>query len=687
MNGQTSIFPEQQIHEYTTHESAWRYLRGEVFPRVWSKLKPPPRILISEWADRNRTITYGAQPKKWESEFIPYTIEPMNAFLDSDTERISCVKCNQSGGTEFSLSVVGYYIAHRPTDIILFQPTDKLSKSFANDKVNTLISDTPVLSEIVGEVKTRDKNNKTLEKRFHGKHLFIAGANSRASFRQIWGEIIIKDDLDMWPPYLKGEGDPGRLADARAETFTYSRKIGNISTPTDDGTSRIQQEWETSSQGSYYIPCPKCGFWQVILFSHRSVFNYLPHGRLAFDNEHGAEPQWAYYECGNESCKFKMEEWMKEDIVLRGKYIHRFPERRKHRGFQWNRLISPFSTWQKIAGEFLAAQGDKDQLKVFVNLALGEWFQTIKMQSIDPTGLSERIEVDYKARVYEEVPGEKRTARVNHKYAVPMSGFIIVISADVQDDRIETKVKAWGLNDESFLIKRQILRGSPSRSDVWSKMDDVIEEEFYHASGLYIRPRCVTIDIGGHFTNQTYAWIDRARRRGRNVFGIQGKSNTTTTRLIVDKISTNNKFRLPVIVSGVDTAKELVRQRLIDYDQTKAQMHFCDDVGSEGDDAVIEYFKGLVAEEQASILNRQTGRVRYEWRVRKGFKRNEPSDLENYNLAGFLVMQLNMKLEYQKFVAKVAAHKAAPDAPVMQQKSNAHHRPKRSGYDPKKYER
>jgi phage terminase large subunit GpA-like protein len=684
LNAQTSIFPVEPPHEYETHTSALQYFKGVVLPRVWGKLRPPVRMLVSEWADKNRTITYGAKPMKWDSKFVPYTIEPMNAPLNSETERISVVKCNQSGGSEFSLSVVGFYIVHKPTDIILFQPTDKLSKSFANDKVNTLIADTPSLSSIVGEVKTRDASNKTLEKRFHGKHLFIAGANSRASFRQIWGELIIKDDLDMFPPYLKGEGDPGKLADARAETFTHTKKIINISTPTDDGTSRIQQEFEASSQAHWHIKCPKCGYEQVMLFSDRSVFNYLPHGRLVYDKESGTEPKWAYYECGNEKCKFEIQEWMKTELVQNGRYIHRYPERLKHRGYQWNRLISPFSTWQKIASEFLAAQADKDQLKVFVNLALGEWFHTMKMQSIDPTGLTARVEEDLNARVYEPVPESKRSVRVNHKYAVPMNGIIVVVSVDVQDDRLEAKVKAWGLDEESFLIKRVILRGTPSRSEVWSRLDELIDEEFYHQSGIYLKPRAVTIDIGGHFTNQVYAWIRRKRDSGRNVYGIQGRANTSTVRLIVDKVSTHNRYRVPVIVCGVDTAKEIVRRRLVDYDQTKAQMHFCDDVGHESQEALIDYFKGLVSEEQATILDRRTGRVRYEWHIRKGYKRNEPSDLENYNLAGLLVMGLNMKLEHKKLQERIMLHNQNPDEP-MQQRKTKQERKARPSYDPKNW--
>jgi len=178
--------------------------------------------------------------------------------------------------------------------------------------------------------------------------------------------------------------------------------------------------------------------------------------------------------------------------------------------------------------------------------------------------------------------------------------------------------------------------------------------------------RALTIDVQGHFTDTVISWIRRKRDLGKNVFGIQGKANTTTTRMIVDKISDNNRLSVPVILCGVDTAKQIVRQRIVEYDKTRAQLHFCDDIGVETKDGLIEYFKGLVAEDRIDIQDRRTGRVRYEWRKRKGQKANEPQDLENYNLAGLYVMNLHMtmKNEFRKFQEKLAAMKRRPDTNV-----------------------
>lgn len=686
MTRHPNIFPDLTTpieHDYITDPSGMAYLR-EMLSRTWAKLKPPTRLTPSQWADSNRYITYGSQKGPWRTSFVPYIKEPMDRAIEPDVEEESIIAPNQSGKSEFGLCIIGYYAEHRPTDMAVYQPTADLAKKFANDKIDPLIMDTPSLLAIFGTVKSRDKKTKTLERRFLGNHLFILGANTKAAFRQLWAEVIMKDDYDAWPAEIKGEGDPGKLADARAESFPHTKKIINISTTTKDGESRIQRKFMDSSMAFYHIKCPHCGMWQVLLFSDRSVFaDMVPHGRLVYDTENGLEPRWAYYECGNSQCTERIiEEWRKPGLIRGGKWIHMHPERRKHLGYQWNRLVSPFSGWQNIAAEFLAAQGDRDALQTFVNLTLAEWFTAQRVQSIDPTGLSERIEKDREAKVYEEVPPQVRSrmVRVNHRYSVPMAGFVIVISVDVQDDRLEAKVKAWGLNEESFLIKKVVLRGSPARMETWNKLDELLDEEFYHAAGFTLRPRITTIDIQGHYTDQVYAWILRKRASQRNVLGIQGRGNTeTTTRMVADKIHTNNKLKVPVILVGVDTAKEIIYSRLVDYDQTRAQMHFCDDLGSEGSEVVADYFKQLTAEEQAKVLNRRTGRTRSEWRLRKGHKRNEALDLEVYNLAGFHALNLNMKLEHKKFLQRIAETKEMESAPVQQTKPT---RPRRTGGDP-----
>ena len=39
------------------------------------------------------------------------------------------------------------------------------------------------------------------------------------------------------------------------------------STPTADGESRIQAAWNTSDQREYFVPCPLCNHFQILVFS------------------------------------------------------------------------------------------------------------------------------------------------------------------------------------------------------------------------------------------------------------------------------------------------------------------------------------------------------------------------------------------------------------------------------------
>ncbi|EEX75303.1 hypothetical protein GCWU000323_00552 [Leptotrichia hofstadii F0254] len=84
---------------------------------------------------------------------------------------------------------------------------------------------------------------------------------------------MLADEIDRFPSNVKDEGDTLNLAIERTKTWTLNRKIVLTSTPTIKGESRIEREYENSTQEEYYIPCPKCGTmqkleWRNIIFEN-----------------------------------------------------------------------------------------------------------------------------------------------------------------------------------------------------------------------------------------------------------------------------------------------------------------------------------------------------------------------------------------------------------------------------------
>jgi hypothetical protein len=78
--------------------------------------------------------------------------------------------------------------------------------------------------------------------------------------------FLFLDEIDAYPGDVEGEGDPIALAEARARTFGWRRKILLVSTPTIAGLSRIEREYLATDQRRYFVPCPHCGHRQHLRF-------------------------------------------------------------------------------------------------------------------------------------------------------------------------------------------------------------------------------------------------------------------------------------------------------------------------------------------------------------------------------------------------------------------------------------
>ena len=104
-------------------------------------------------------------------------------------------------------------------------------------------------------------------------------------------------------------------------------------------------------------------------------------------------------------------------------------------------VYSTWSTWLKIANDWLKVKGDLKKLVAFVNTTLGEPWDDDQGEKLDWEQLYGRREV------YPEVP----------QRAVTLVGGI-----DTQDDRFEGRVWAFGPAEEAWLVHRFILTGDPA---------------------------------------------------------------------------------------------------------------------------------------------------------------------------------------------------------------------------------
>ena len=512
---------------------------------------------------------------------------------------VTLMTSSQIGKTEIVNNIIGYYIEHDPSPMLLIMPTLEMGMAWSKDRFAPMVRDTPSLKDRVHDAKAKDSGNTILHKTFPGGHITVAGANSPASLASRPVRIVLFDEADRFPPSAGTEGDPVKLGTKRTQTF-WNHKIFHNSTPTVKGVSRIESLWEESDKRRFFVPCPYCNHSQVLAWAN-----------IKWQKVEGKDDlSTVHYEC--EKCHVHLTESDKHRMIQAGVWRREHPERVKHAGFHINELYSPWSTWKAVVENFLEAKKRPETLKVWVNTTLGETWEDEESYSISDEKLAARIE-DYEG--------------------VPNGAVILTAGIDVQDDRIECLIKGWGMEDESWFIDYKAFYGSPAKVDLWTQLDQYLMQEWKHESGVMLNIVSACIDSAGHFTQNVYEFVKpRGYRRINAVKGMAG-----TGRPIVGRPTTSNKLRVVLFPVGVDTAKELIFARLQIDEFGPGYLHFnrkCDQ----------EYFKQLTAEKQVTKFNK--GFPTKVWmKVRA---RNEALDCEVYALASYILLNPNMSILAQQ---------------------------------------
>ena len=561
-------------------------------------LRPEAQLTVSVWADQFRMLSSkaSAEPGPWRTSRTPYLQEPMDCLSSSSTvQRVVMMFAAQTGKTEAGSNWLGYVIDHAPGPMLCVQPTVEMAKRLSKQRLESMIQETPCLTQKIAPARSRDSGNTMFSKEFPGGMMLLTGANSATGLRSAPCRYIFADEIDAFPADVDGEGDPVSLAEKRATTFAR-RKILLTSTPTVKDHSRIEAEYLRSDQRRYFVPCPKC-----------SEMQWLKWSQIKWEDN---DPQTAKYEC--EKCHGKFTDMHKPAMLRAGEWRATAPGDGKTRGYQLSGLYSPLGwfSWSDMVEEFLRAKSDAPALKTWVNTRCAETWEEDYASKVSADGLRERCE-DFPMGV------------------MPEGSTVLTFGIDVQDNRLAISGWAWGRDEEAWLIYHQEIFGDPSRADLWKQVDEAVLREWDHASGQKLRPDVVAIDSGGHFTAEVYQFARERARQG--VIAVKGAS--ARNKPVIgrgSKVDLNSKGRTlkrgAVVHSvGTDTAKTTLFARLKHNEAGEGYLHF-------PTETTDEFFKQLTAEKQVLKHNRGGFPVR-EW-VKKPNARNEALDTLVYAYAG-----------------------------------------------------
>lgn len=560
--------------------------------RCIAVLKPPPDLTLSQWADKYRMLSAesSAEPGRWHTDKAPYQREIMDAISDPHIRKVVVMTAAQIGKTAMLLNMLGYYMHYYPAPIMVMQPTLDMGQKFSKNFLAPMLRDTPVLRDMV-DTKSRYSGNTILKKNFPGGYIVIVGANSPASLASLPIKAVLADEVDRYPPSAGTEGDPLSLAQKRQTTF-WDKKTVVVSTPTIKGRSRIETEFNESTQEEWNVPCPNCGSYQPLVW-----------GGIVYDE---ANPKDVQYRCERCGCLAGEHTWKVQG--KRGKFVAKNPGAAV-RGFHLNTLASTFCGWDEVVQKFILAheqlaQGNLELMKTWVNTELGETWEE-PGERIESAALLNRREI-YEAEV-------------------PDGVLVLTAGVDVQDDRFEVEIVGWGKGKESWGIRYQKIFGDMLKEQVWDDLDAfLLGTTWRKADGTKMYPLATCIDSGGHHSDQVYRFANE--RLNRRVFAIKGQGGAEVP--YIRNPTRNNRVKVPLFLIGVDTGKSLVYQRLRVKTPGPNYCHFPLNEEAGYDE---EYFKGLTAEQR--VTRYRKGRQIVTWELKEGVKRNEPLDLRDYATA------------------------------------------------------
>lgn len=574
----------------------------------------PRRIVsltVSEWAERKRVLPPGttSQPGPFRWSVAPYMREIADCMSESSpVERIAVMKSAQVTYTVGVLeNAIGYIIDAAPGPAMFVSSDETMAQTAIELRVDRMIESAGLSGKIAAQTikrhakKTGDTKSK---KEFPGGFLLAYGPNSGGKLRSFSIQYVLGDEIDAWPTVVgsdgkrANEGDVVYLLERRTAAFEGRRKILYGSTPLIAGQSRIQRLYLEGDQRQYHVPCKACGHMQPLKWEQLKW--KAEDGRLDWKSVH--------YECAQCAAP-----WTNDDkawFLPRGKWIATAePVKPTYRSYHINSLYSPLgmTSWPDMAFEFLRRKDNPTDLQTFVNTYLGEpW------------------EARHNAPQYERIMLYREGYDLGTLPA-GASPLALTIGADVQKDRIECEIVAWGRDKVSWSVDYRIFHGDTSdpNSNAWDGLRWTLEHE--HA-GL---PVIMALIDAGFNTPVVYAFCAQYYA---GVHPVMGSAQVGKYKQVFRRTPVQDHDGLERVDLYVDSLKQelygyLARVKNPDDPDPPGYCHFPASYGE-------VYFRQLTAEERVREITR-SGADRYIWR--KIRDRNEAHDCRIYAMAALTV--------------------------------------------------
>jgi phage terminase large subunit GpA-like protein len=583
--------------------------------------KRQTKMSVSEWAEKNRILPQGLTSRPGPFRFTES--EPMREIVDcisesSPVREVALMKGAQLGGTVAVIeNAIGYIIEQAPGPTLAITGDADMADVWMEKRIDPMIQSCGLRHLIFAQVQkrhNRDTGDTKHSKSFPGGFLLAYGPNSGSKLRSNAIQYLFLDEEDAYPQQVGDDGDPSALAIRRTDTFELTRKILHISTPLVKGTSRIEAAYLLGDQRKYYVPCKHCGAMQELEFK-----------QLSWETDDAGILKW---ESVRYICKECGGAWKNADkamFLARGEWRPTAKsQKRDYRSYHLSSLYSSVGarSWESIVEEWIGIRDDRNKRRTFVNTVLGETWE-------------ERGEAPKWERIMLRLRGNYEAGQLPADH----QAIVLTLGADVQKDRIEAEIVAWGDGKSSWSVSYHVFYGDTKdlNGPAWQGLRSIIESP--HA-GMNIRMALID---SGYNTTEVYQFCENylhgvmpsmgepVNSQGRNIFAIRQVPGYATSRvnLQTGQLKSELYGYLQRDQKPEDGVPFGFCQFPMDYPE--------------------EYFQQLTAESLVPS-KMKSGATKFEWK--KSRDRNEALDCRVYALAALYVF------------AAVVQGEISPDEPI-----------------------
>jgi len=437
---------------------------SSVLEQSLPSLSPATRMSVVDAAEAYMKVNANGRWASFDRGVTPYMIEPANMTISRRYREVIFAGPARAGKTVMLMSTVSHLVICDPGVCQIVHMTEATAEAWVDQELMPMIENSPELAKRQGRGRS-DRN--ILSKKFIGGAKIAIGPPTKAFLSGKTTRTVLFTDLDRMALNIGKEGSPFAMGAKRTETLgsrgmtVAEASPGHVitdpqwkpSTPHEaPPCAGILDLYNGGTRARWHWDCPSCGE----VFEPR--FDRLSYDKSLSPADAGAS---AVMVCPHNGCVIEHRE--KVALNRAGYWLHETAEGglariesgevlKSDRVSYWlNGAAAAFASWARLVGKYetalltFKAGGDESPLQVTINTDQGLPYLPRAMSDEGALSLE-----DLRASCKPYAQGE-----------APEWARFVIVSVDVQGNRFDVQVTAYGVDGRRAIIDRFDLHTPP----------------------------------------------------------------------------------------------------------------------------------------------------------------------------------------------------------------------------------